>query len=371
MIRRTSAASIAAAALSALAGAAASAQPFAHTYPAQLNDRDQITQQLRDRVEVARPWMRTASARAMADAVDTLPQRSRRWLWSTRGFGERTYTMEQYDAVDAEQKRVLDFFGISELIYYAGWTSDAPFVEFRAYDLAFQGTPLAEPEGLAGARILIVDPAVVTPAWALARLGAEVTVVFSTQRFRALYPAPSDQGPVRGVLGAPDGRVTLVDTNWPTDPADAHPSLGEPFDLIVAVSSLNMGRNDPNPRQIRSNPPPVATRPLGLTRDDAARRLADALAPGGRAMIYSWGTPARPNSDQTPEGDVRPIIRPDHARAAGLEPVAFASDASVFTTMLGAATNAPSLRRPLELNGVTAPQLEAFYAVYARPRAEN
>ena len=351
----------------AVAAAAAHAQPFAHTYPEQFSERADMIKALADRIELARPWMQTPSGQAMIEAAGELPPRIRRWRWSTRGFGERTYTMDQYDNVDAEQKKLLDFFGISEFIYYAGWTTDAPFVEFRAFDLAFVGSPLAQPEQLAGARILLVDPGVITPAWTLARLGAHVTVASSSQRFRAIYNAPSDRGPVRNIAGGPDGSVTIVDTNWPAEA----PGLAGPFDLIVAVSTLNVGRVDPTPAQSRAAAPPNAIKPLGMSPDQAARRCADALAPGGRIVLYNWGTPARPNNNQTAEGDVRPAIRPDHARAAGLVPAALASDASVFTRMLGNRAGMTNLRRQIDREGITAPQLSAVYAVYDKPAAEN
>ncbi|MEO1716099.1 MAG: hypothetical protein AAFR76_03210 [Planctomycetota bacterium] len=359
-----------------LSASGATAQPFAHTYPQQFTDRERMAEALSQRLDIARPWMQTPSTQAMLETVGTMPPRIRRWLWSTRSFSERTFTLDQYAELDAEARRLLDFFGISELIYYAGWSTDAPFVELRAYDLAFLGTPYAEPQSLAGARILLVDPSVITPAWMLARLGADVTVVSDSQRFRALYNAPSDQGVVRGINGAPDGRVTIVDANWPA----AGPGIAgegndsgadQAFDLIVAINSLSKGRVDPSPSQVRTLDVPLVAKPLGLDPVEIGTRIFDALAPGGRAITYSWGSPARPNNDPSFDADVRPAVGPSDARAAGLVATAVASDASVFTRMLGARANIRDLRRPLEENGVTAPQVVAFYAVYDKPPAEN
>ncbi len=326
-----------------------------------------MAEALQVRSEIVRPWMTTATGTAMVDAVGDLPPRIRRWRWSTRGFGERTYTIEQYHALDAEDQRLLDFVGIHELLYYAGWNADAPFIEFRAYDLAVTGTPLAEPSALAGARILLVDPGVVTHAWLLARHGADVTIVSNRQRFRAIYDSPSDQGRVNGLDGGPDGSVTILDTNWPADEDD----LGEPFDLILGVNALSMGRVEPVPSQFRHRAPTTIDKPLGATPEEAAARIAGALAISGRAVLYNWGMPARANNDLAQSGDVRPVIGPEAARAAGLTPLAMASDASQFNAMLGTREQVDEFRRPLDREGLTAPQLSVVYAVYERSEAEN
>ncbi|MEO1535589.1 MAG: hypothetical protein AAFS11_08525 [Planctomycetota bacterium] len=351
-------------------GSTTHAQPFAHTYPdpGQMTQRSAMVDTLRTRLDIARPWMRTESGLAMADAVETLPPRTRRWRWSTPSFGERTYTMEQRDALDIEDKRLIEFFGISEFVYYAGWSSDAPLIEFRAFDLAMHGTPLADPSGLAGARVLIVDPGVITSAWALARLGADVTVVSHSQRFRAIYNSPSDRGAVNGLNGGPAGSVTIVDANWPSD---LTPDLAGPFDLIVAVNVLNVGRTDPTPGQGRDNRAPNPLKPLDIPHEIVTERLAGALAQGGRAIIYNWGSPIRPNANPNPESDVRVLIEPHLASKAGLEPTAFASDASVFTRLLAGRAQMPDVRRQIDAEGLSAPQISAFYAIYDKPGAEN
>lgn len=354
----------------ALSFQSAAAQPFAHTYPETSRARDGITQTIRDRIAVAEPWMQSGSAQAMIEAARALPPRARRWLYTDRTFGENTFTMDQHAELPPERTRRLQFFGVSEIIYYTGLASDAPFVEFRAFDMAFQGTAYADADNLAGARVLIVDPTVITHAWALAKLGAHVTVATNNQRFRAMYNAPSDQGTVRGIAGRPDGSVTIVDTNWPAEGADASPALVGPFDLIVALNSLNIGRTDPNPSQVRHAPAPEAVKPLAMDATEAAGVIGASLKPGGRAMLYSWALPPVPNADLN--RDPRPSILPAHAEAAGLTAKAFASDASVLTSMMVQRTGSSTPRRPIDRDGaVTAPELEAFYAVYDKPRPKN
>lgn len=361
MIRRT-------AALAFVLALNTHAQPFDNTYPSEFTERATMLDVLRQRADLARPWMQTPSGVSLVAAFDTLPPRIRRWRWTTNAFGERTYTPQQYHELPAEERRPLNFSGIPELIYYAGWGTDAPFVDLRALDVALAGTKLAEPSNLAGARILLVDPGVITHAWLLARHGANVTIVSASQRFRAVYNAPSDRGAVRGTGDAPDGSVTIIDANWP---AERHAGLDGPFDLILAINTLKGGSVNPTASQFRDRAPVEPSKPLGITQDRAAERIAQALAPGGRAVIYNWGLPPRPNNDPTPRGDVRPAIGPDAARRAGLTPIALASDASVFNRILGNRQQAAEIRRPLDREGLTAPQLAVVYAVYANNTPEN
>ena len=119
---------------------------------------------------------------------------------------------------------------------------------------------------------------------------------------------------------------------------------------------------------MRSAPPNPITKQLGGSPAEAAERFARVLAPGGRLVFYNWGLPAQPNATANARGDVRLMIEPEDAAAAGLTPVALASDSSVFNRLLGLREAAPEIRRPITAEGLDAPQIAVRYAVYEKPQ---
>lgn len=345
----------------------AAGQPFVFGYPQALADARNGVALLAEQAGAYAPYLTTASGRALAAGIGDLPPRLRRWVWTTQAFDETLFYNEQtVRGVTIRRNDAVQFFSLGEYAYYAGRQFDTPLIDLRPLDLALSGTALAEPEGLAGARILLVDPRLITHAWLLAQRGAHVTVVSRTVRFHALYDSPSDRGVVRGVGGAPDGSVAIVEGNWPGE-AGAVEAAGAGFDLIFALNTLNMGRVDPSaqhPRWSNIATPPKA---FGMSSSEAAALIAGRLAPGGRLVINTWGRPAAEfGGGYSVEGDVRPAIGPEAAGEAGLETVAIGSDATTMARLMGIRENATDVRSKIG-DDLTMPRLSSMYVVYEKP----
>jgi hypothetical protein len=345
----------------------AAGQPFVFGYPQQLANARGGVAALAEQAAAYAPYLTTDSGRALAAGIADLPPRLRRWVWTTPAFDETLFYNEQtVRGVTIRRNDAVQFFSVGEYVYYAGRQFDTPLIDLRSLDLALSGTALAEPAGLAGARILLVDPRLITHAWLLAQRGAHVTVVSRSVRFHALYDAPSDRGPVRGVGDAPDGSVTIVEGNWPGEAAAVEAAGGE-FDLIFALNALNMGRVDPSAPHSRWANVVRPPKSLGMTEAEAAAMIAGRLAPGGRLVINSWGRPAAAfGGAYSVDGDVRPGIGTDAASAAGLNVVAYASDTAAMARLMGIREQSDIVRSPIGEN-LELPQLTSAYAIYQKP----
>ncbi|PHQ78398.1 MAG: hypothetical protein COB69_10080 [Phycisphaera sp.] len=354
LIRRVACSLICAASLSALA------QPLAD---GMMNDSKILPgiDSLNERAQALIPSARTATGKAFLAAAEHLPNRLRRYMWVDRDFTV-AYTEASYADLDDKQKRPLSFRPVTELSYYIG-LSERPFLDVLPLDLITSGTEFAEPDNLAGAKVLLYNPRVITQGWLLASLGAEVTVLHTQIRMRELYSQAKDTGAVEGTNGAPDGSLTLIYADWPNEQAGG---LGDDFDLIIVSDWLSRGlsqRAEMPPRWISSGKPMRATE---STPDEILAGFTEVLAPDGRLILYAYG-PMQPRraGHLLPYSDVRVPFSEQALAECGLTIIARDMDDS--KAMLGASI-ATGYTEP-ELNNEGVPTMTTAYTIMVKPQA--
>lgn len=310
------------------------------------------------------PFARTDTGRAFLDAVSSLPSQLRRYLWVDKLF-TRAYTEAEYEALDDRQKRGLSFRPVTELSYYMG-ISERPLMDLLALDLAVTGTGMASPEGLAGKRILLYNPRVITQGRLLASLGADVTIVHDQQRMAALYNESTDTGEVPAHGEGPNGKLTLIRSAWPAEDA---PEVGDDYDLIIVSDwvsrGLSIGTEAP-PRWMTAGRP---LRPLPTDPNSFIQAIAQTLAPGGRFLCYAYG-PIQPRvvANAKPYSDVRFPVPKEAIEAAGLNILTLDAD---DTRRLLSASIATGFNEPMVRPDDNMPSMTAAYTLLTKPAPDQ
>lgn len=313
---------------------------------------------------VIKPFARTETGRAFLDAVESLPNQLRRYLWVDRQF-MTAYTEAEYSTLDENQKKGLNFRPVTELAYYMG-TSERPLMDVVALDLVVRGTAMASPKGLAGKKVLLYNPRVITQGRLLASLGADVTIVQDQQRFSALYSEPGDVGAIKGIGDLPAGKLRVVRSNWP---AEGSPVPGSGFDLIIAVDWISKGLSTTSAQPPRWVTPGSSLHPLPCSREEFVSAIAGALAPGGRFINYAYG-PIQPRlpSHTLPYSDVRLPISIETIQSTGLDILAFDADDTHALLRLSIATG---YGEPLVRPEDGMPSMTTAYTILERPAASE
>ncbi len=317
-----------------------------------------------EHAEIIKPFARTETGRAFLDAVATLPNQLRRYLWVDRPF-MTAYTEAEYATLDEKQKKGLNFRPVTELAYYMA-VSERPLLDVLALDLVVSGTQMASPEGLAGKKVLLYNPRVITQGRLLASLGADVTIVQDQQRFSALYSEPGDVGAVDGFGELPAGKLRVVRSNWP---GEGSPVPGSGYDLILASDWISKGLSTITAQPPRWITPGASLHPLPCEREAFVDAIAGALAPGGRFINYAYG-PIQPRqpSNTLPYSDVRLPFSTEMIQNAGLEILAFdADDTHSFLT----ASIATGYNEPLVRPNDGMPSMTTAYAILQKPAASE
>lgn len=277
------------------------------------------------RIETHRPFARTETGVAYLEAAASLPNQLRRHLWVDRQF-TTAYGEAEYAPLDERAKRPLRFRPVTELAYYTG-TSDKPMMDVLAVDLAVRGTPMESPAGLAGKKILIFNPRVITQGRLLASLGAHVTIVHDQQRMAALYSEPGDVGVIPGHGGSPDGSLRLIRTVWPGEDAEGAAEIGTGYDLVIVSDWISNGLSTLTPVPPRWMNVSRSLRPLPSTPEAFVETIAGVLAPGGRFLNYAFGPIQTRTADMSlAYADVGFPAGAEAIRASGLEIVALDGD---------------------------------------------
>lgn len=342
--------------------ASVSAQPMAGG----MIDDDQKVPDLEYLIEQSQdllPFARTETGKAYLNATEHLPKQLRRYLWVDRLFNV-AYTEASYADLEDARKRSLRFRPVTELAYYMA-TEERPLLDVLPLDLAVHGTELADPAALAGKKILLYNPRVITQGRLLASLGAEVTVLHTQIRLKELYSQPGDVGTAEGAEGFPDGSLKLIYKDWPSEDSE---DLGEDFDLIIVSNWLSRGlslSSESPPRWNRAARPMRATE---STPDELLTGFAERLAPGGRFIVYAYG-PMQPRAPahSPPTANVRMPFSDEALEESGLEIVALDMDDS--QSVLYASRAIDDFDKPM-LNREGVPQMTSAYTLLVKPAAE-
>jgi SAM-dependent methyltransferase len=166
-----------------------------------------------------------------------------------------------------------------------------------------------------GAKVLDFGYGYVGHLRMLATMGFDVTGVDVDPLLPALYDQPSDQGAIGG------GKLRLLDGKFPADPAIVS-AVGGGYDLIVSKNVLKRGYIHPDR--------PADDKKLihlGASDEQVLAAFHDALAPGGRMLVYNiCPAPTPPDKPFVPWSDGRSPWTKEEWEAAGFEVVAFDVD---------------------------------------------
>lgn len=310
------------------------------------------------------PYVRSALGESFIEAVRSLPNQPRRYLWVDRRF-TLAYTEAEYAKLDDKQRRGLNFRPVTELAYYMA-ISERPLMDVLPLDLVVKGTEMSAADGLVGKKVLLYNPRVITQGRLLASLGAHVTVVHDQQRMAGLYTEPGDVGAVPGHGELPDGSLRLIRSAWPE--ADAE-GVGEGYDLILISDWVSRGlslKTDQPPRWVTAG---KSLHPLPCEPDAFIEAMASVLAPGGRLINYAYG-PIQPRipTSALPYSDVRLPISAEAIEEAGLKIVAL--DADDTLNLLGASI-ATGYGEPMVREEDEMPSMTTSYTILVKPAGES
>jgi len=243
-----------------------------------------IVQQLREEADALRPWVRTDLAREFLVATNRMSVPTPRKLYRDQ---DRTHYYDDSlaTALPSAQRESLEEVEAGPDRYYLT-KYGSPLAYVRVVDL-LAGKGLGT---LAGKKVLDFGYGTIGHLELMAYLGAETVGVDVDPFLTALYSHPGDRG-VRKNEGWPDGRITLVEGQWPsTDEVRAE--VGGGFDVFISKNTLKRGYIHP----ARETDP---KRLVHLGVDDATyvKRLYEALKPGGLAIIYNL-SPAQSPPDK-------------------------------------------------------------------------
>lgn len=317
---------------------------------------------LAERAETLRPFARTDVGGAFLEATKHLPDRLRRYLWVDRMFTV-AYTEAEYAELNERQQRQLRFRPVTELAYYMG-ISERPLLDFLALDLAVFDTPMASPDGLAGKKVLLYNPRVITQGWLLASLGADVTILHHQVRMRGLYSQHQDSGTVENIGDGPDGSLRLIYADWPSETVE---DMGEGYDLVIVSDWISQGLSMPMALPPRWITPGRPLRAMDSSPDDFLKSAAQIMSPGGRFISYAYG-PIEPRqaAQSQPYSDVRSPYSSEAIEESGLELLVLDADDSRALLNASVATD----YQEQEINEEGVPTMIAAYTLFEKPNAD-
>jgi SAM-dependent methyltransferase len=223
----------------------------------------------------------------------------------------RFYTAREAAALAPDARRALVAQIVDEDYYYtARWGS--PIAYCRALDLL-------QLDEVAGRRVLDFGYGSIAQLRLLAAVGADVTGVDVDPSLRVVY------GDDAGAFGP--GRVRLVEGFFPRDPRVAR-EVGGGYQLIVSKNTLKNGYVHP----VKKNP----RYDHGVDDETLARAFFDALAPGGRMLIYNLApAPNGPGKPYRAWADARTPFARELLERIGFRVVIYDQDDSATARALG------------------------------------
>ncbi|GAB5497348.1 MAG: hypothetical protein Phyf2KO_24280 [Phycisphaerales bacterium] len=317
---------------------------------------------LHDRADALIPIARTETGAAYLEATKKLPNRLRRYLYVDRRF-TMAYPEAEFNELDDRVKSQLRIRPVTELAYYMG-ISERPLLDFLPVDLVVGGTEMESTSELAGRKILLYNPRVITQGWLLASLGADVTILHNQIRMKGLYSQHKDSGAVESAVDGPDGSIRFIYADWPSEAAE---NIGEGYDLVIVSDWISQGlsmRTAVPPRWVTPGRP---MREMGSTPDDFLKAVAEIMAPGGRFINYAYG-PIEPRraAQSQPYSNVRSPYSTEAIAETGLELLVLDADDS--RAFLDASMVTDYQDSPLNPEGV--PTMLAAYTLFVKPNTD-
>lgn len=259
-----------------------------------------------------KPLVSSSIAKDFLSAVASLPPVRERVLYRSKS---KALTEREWAALSPAERAGLERTVIDDEHYYEGGVAD-PLHYVRPLDLAAtHGTSLS-----ARAKVFDFGYGGVGHLRAMASLGLSITGVEVRAELRALYSAPEDTGRVASTLGRGDGELRLLDGFFPTDPK-IKAAVGSGYQLIVAKNTLKKGYIHPD----RPAPPEWLIH-LGVDDVTFLAAFHDAVAPGGRVMVYNLFIPIPDDQPFKPMSDGRSPFTKEQWGAAGFEVESFDVD---------------------------------------------
>ena len=248
--------------------------------------------QLHEEAEALRSLYAAPLVQNFLDAVKSLPSIKPRTLIWNREAGKARLIPQGPIPTTQPGERVLE---LSEQYYYT-----TRYGTPLAYSRPMQILADSGVKTLTGARILDFGYGTIGHLRLWASCGADVVGVEVDPTTEALYSLPGDIGVIKGVSGAPDGRIALATGRWPADKLTTD-VVRSGYDIIISKNTLKRGYLHPAQ--------PVDKRmlvDLGVSDAEYVAAVYSALKPGGRFLIYNiCPAPAPPDKPYIPWADGR------------------------------------------------------------------
>jgi len=247
---------------------------------------------LREEAAKLRTLYPAAIVQKFLDAVKDLPAVEPRTLVYNRDAMKARLIPKGPPPTTQPGERILE---LSEQYYY-----NTRYGTPLAYARPMQILADSGLKSLAGTRMFDFGYGTIGHLRLWASCGAEVIGIEVDPTAEALYSLPGDTGVIKGIDGAPGGRITLATGRWPAD-AHTRAAVKTGCDVIIAKNVLKRGYVHPAE--------PVDKRmmvELGVPDAEFVAAVLDSLKPGGRFLIYNiCPAPNPPGKPYIPWADGR------------------------------------------------------------------
>jgi hypothetical protein len=265
------------------------------------------------------PFVHTGLAKEFLAAASGLPREPPRHLWRDADK-KRYYTDAQASALDDAERRALVPQDVDEELFYVA-RFGTPVAYARPLEILGM-----ERGGLAGKWVIDFGFGQIGQLRMLAGIGAKVTGVDVDPLLRALYSAPSDQGP----FGDHRGEVRVIIGSFPAD-AGVRDAVRGGYDLFLSKNVLKRGYIHPE----RPAEEKHLIR-LGVDDETFVRTIFGMLVPGGRALLYNLApAQAPPDKPYIPWADGRCPFARELWEKAGFKVIEFDRDDTAVARAMG------------------------------------
>ncbi|HWL92566.1 MAG TPA: hypothetical protein VNT79_03445 [Phycisphaerae bacterium] len=274
----------------------------------------QGVERLQEEAAALKPLMKSGFTRKFLAGTADLPKIDERPLHVNPTM-KQYYSARSFKKLSRDEQAATQERSVGETIYYT-----TKYGSPLAYAGVLEVLAKHGAGDLSGKRLMDYGYGTVGHLRLLASAGVDAVGVDVDPLLTAIYSEPQDQGVMKSTSGT-DGRVTLVDGQWPGDPA-VKKAVGGGYDVITSKNTLKNGF-------IHPERPVDKSRLVDLSVSDEAfvEALADALKPGGYVVIYNICPPqSPPDQEYIPWADGRCPFPRKMWEKAGFEVLAFDED---------------------------------------------